>query len=194
MTAHPISDWPTAPIDTPTASTEGHLYAVAAGVSVPAILASASASVGADWLAAIAVAGIPIGAVLAAEGANRMTGPDWSFAALRAGIIAPLVAGLAIAAFWAIGGLMGLTTGWGSTGPEAVVGVLAGVIAFGAVSVIAALIIGLPITVPAAFVTTLILRWAVSVDRPVARIAVTALVALAVGLGMLTLGERGLPW
>jgi hypothetical protein len=62
------------------------------------------------------------------------------------------------------------------------------------VSVIAALIIGLPITVPAAFVTTLILRWAVSVDRPVARIAVTALVALAVGLGMLTLGERGLPW
>ena len=193
MTARSIPDWPTTTLETPT-SIEDHLYAVAAGASLPALLASTGAWLGFDWLAGICAVGIPFGAVLAAVFASGMAGRDWFRAALAAGAIAPTVAGLAIAAWWGVMAIGAAATGWSGGGDAGLASALLGLLFFGTVSIVAALVIGLPITVPLAFATTFVLRWAVSVDRAVARVAMTALVVLAATLGIVSLVRADHRW
>src|SRR6188472_3635255 len=142
--------WP-APADRSvrSVSTETQVQAILIGASVPALVASTAFWLHVEWVAAIAALGVPLGAVLAVEGAGWMTGPDWIIGSLRAAFLAPLAAAALIVGGGVIAAIAGVVLEPGGllgVQPEAVVGV----IAFGLLVVLVAEVVGLPVTIPTA--------------------------------------------
>jgi hypothetical protein len=179
MATAPLVDWTMHPARITEPPTEVQVYAIAIGASVPAILASATWWLRLEWIAVIAAIGILVGPVLAVEGAGRMLGRSWWAAALRAGFLAPLAVASLILVGVALFGVVAIVT--------ASFDGLFGAFVFGFLVVIVAMAIGLPITMPTAFVVAWLLRRAATMDRPRARLHVGILTAVAATAGAITL-------
>jgi hypothetical protein len=178
--------WP-APADRSvrSVSTETQVQAILIGASVPALVASTAFWLHVEWVAAIAALGVPLGAVLAVEGAGWMTGPDWIIGSLRAAFLAPLAAAALIVGGGVIAAIAGVVLEPGGllgVQPEAVVGV----IAFGLLVVLVAEVVGLPVTIPTAVLVAFLLRRAARLG-PAARPHVIALVVVAAVVGVVSL-------
>jgi hypothetical protein len=178
--------WP-APADRSvrSVSTETQVQAILIGASVPALVASTAFWLHVEWVAAIAALGVPLGAVLAVEGAGWMTGPDWIIGSLRAAFLAPLAAAALIVGGGVIAAIAGVVLEPGGllgVQPEAVVGV----IAFGLLVVLVAEVVGLPVTIPTALLVAFLLRRAARLG-PAARPHVIALVVVAAVVGVVSL-------
>jgi hypothetical protein len=178
--------WP-APADRSvrSVSTETQVQAILIGASVPALVASTAFWLHVEWVAAIAALGVPLGAVLAVEGAGWMTGPDWIIGSLRAAFLAPLAAAALIVGGGVIAAIAGVVLEPGGllgVQPEAVVGV----IAFGLLVVLVAEVVGLPVPIPTALLVAFLLRRAARLG-PAARPHVIALVVVAAVVGVVSL-------
>jgi hypothetical protein len=178
--------WP-APADRSvrSVSTETQVQAILIGASVPALIASTAFWLHVEWVAAIAALGVPLGAVLAVEGAGWMTGPDWIIGSLRAAFLAPLAAAALIVGGGVIAAIAGVVLEPGGllgVQPEAVVGV----IALGLLVVLVAEVVGLPVTIPTAVLVAFLLRRAARLG-PAARPHVIALVVVAAVVGVVSL-------
>jgi hypothetical protein len=178
--------WP-APADRSvrSVSTETQVQAILIGASIPALVASTAFWLHVEWVAAIAALGVPLGAVLAVEGAGWMTGPDWIIGSLRAAFLAPLAAAALIVGGGVIAAIAGVVLEPGGllgVQPEAVVGV----IAFGLLVVLVAEVVGLPVTIPTALLVAFLLRRAARLG-PAARPHVIALVVVAAVVGVVSL-------
>ena len=178
--------WP-APLEhpVPQVSTETQVQAVVIGASVPALVASVAFWLGVEWIAVIASFGVPIGAVLAVEGAGRMTGPDWIVGSLRAAVIAPLAGALLVLGGGVLAAGLGAVLGpdgLGAVRPEAILGV----VAFGLMVVFIAEIVGVPVTFPTALIVAFLLRRATRMG-PAARPHLVALGVVATTLALVSL-------
>ena len=157
------------------------------GAAVPALVASASWWLGVWWIAAIATAGIVIGAGVGAVIAERLVGDAWVGVALLAAFCAPIVPAVLITLGVA---LTAVTNIPGSDLTEVVTGV-AGILAFGLLVLAVAEVGGLPVTVPVALVVALLLRRAARMPAHRAAIHVGVLVIVAVAVGLVTLAAMG---
>ena len=170
--------WPApATRSTGAVSTETQVQAILIGASVPALVASAAFWLHVEWVAVIAACGVPIGAVLAVEGAGWMTGPDWILGSLRAALIAPLAAAVLLVGGAVVAAVVGTVLepeGFLGLQPEAI----AGVIAFGLLVVLVAEVVGMPVTFPTALIVAFLLRRAARLG-PAARPLVVALALVA---------------
>jgi len=145
-----------------------HLRVVGAvvGASVPALGAVVAWWLGVGFIAVIAGAGVPIGGALGALMAAPAAGPHWGRAAAGAAIAGPIVASVVLVAV-------------GGGDPAAILPGLAVVVAF-------AEIIGLPVTVPAALMATLLVRRLARMPDGAAMRATAWLGAAALAAGALT--------
>lgn len=139
------------------------------GGSVPAVVGAAAWWLGVPYVAAVAAAGVPIGALLAGGTAVRATLPSWPGLVLVLAAIAPLVAAAVLVAGSAGGGEPGQLLG--------------GILFVG----VFALILGVPVTAPLALVAVVLLRRLGRMPVPQATRAAAALAALALVLGGPTL-------
>ena len=152
------------------------------GAAVPALVASAAWWLGIWWIAAIAAAGIVIGAGVGAVIAERLVSEAWVGVALLAAFCAPVVPAVLITLGVA---LTAATNIPGSDLAEVVTGV-AGILAFGLLVLAVAEVAGLPVTVPVALVVAVLLRRAARMPAHRAAIHVGALVIVAVAVGLVT--------
>jgi hypothetical protein len=157
------------------------------GAAVPALVASTAWWLGVWWIAAIAAAGIAIGAGLGAVIGEKLVSEAWIGVALLAAFCAPVVPALLITVGVA---LTAATNIPGSDVTEVVTGV-AGILAFGLLVLAVAEVGGLPITVPVALVVALLVRRAARMPAHRAAIHVGALVIVALAVGLVTLAAMG---
>ncbi len=183
MATAPLVDWPMPPDRTVEPATEIQLYAIAIGASVPAILASATWWLHVEWIAAIAALGILIGPVLSVMEAGRMLASSWSEGVLRAAFAAPLAAAALILGGVFVWWVVTISADSAPIGPEVVVGILG----FGLLVAVVAMVGGLPITLPTALVVAWLLRRAAAMEPHRARLHVGALAAGAAIAGAITL-------
>lgn len=152
------------------------------GAAVPALVASAAWWLGAWWIAAIAAAGIVIGAGIAAVIGDRLVRDAWIGVALLAAFCAPVVPAVLITAGVAVSAATNVA---GADAPT-IVGGVAAILAFGLLAIAVAEVCGLPITVPVALVVAVLLRRAARMPARRAAIHVGALVAVALMVGLVT--------
>ena len=152
------------------------------GAAVPALVASAAWWLGVWWIAAIAAAGIVIGAGVGAVIGERLLGDAWVGVALLAAVCAPVVPAVLIT----IG--VGVAAATNVTGADlaSIVGGFAAVLAFGLLVLVVAEIGGVPITIPVALVVAFLVRRAAGMPTDRAAIHVGALVVVALLVGAAT--------
>jgi hypothetical protein len=152
------------------------------GAAVPALVASAAWWLGIWWIAAIAAAGIVIGAGVGAVIGERLLGDAWVGVALLAAFCAPVVPAVLIT----IG--VGVAAATNVTGADlaSIVGGFAAVLAFGLLVLVVAEIGGVPITIPVALVVAFLVRRAAGMPADRAAIHVGALVVVALAVGVVT--------
>jgi hypothetical protein len=170
---------PPLPIAADTRRLDPSLIGCLVGGAVPALVASIAWWFDVTWVAAVASAGIPIGAVVAAIAAPRMAGPDWVGAAVLAGLSAPLVPGVLIA--------LGFLAGSAGTAASSGLDVALGGVFLALVALVFAELGGAPITLPLAFVVALLIRRAALMPARRAAIHVGALVVISGVLAFTTL-------
>jgi hypothetical protein len=155
------------------------LLGLVIGAAVPALVASVAWWVDVDFVAIIAAAGIPIGAILGAWLGRRWLDSAWIGFALLAGIAAPLMAVAVLSAVF-------LVTGSGSN----VDGGTQALSSWFVVSLLAAVygeVFGTPITVPTALVAGFLVRRAARMPIRRAAMHVGLLVVATIALGAVTL-------